>query len=137
MIIDASVVAKWFLKGEEWEKESLKLKEMFEKNEVKLYAPTLILYEVGNIIWKRKEIPKDIASKLVNKAFEYLKEIVLIPTSKIAEMSMKIARKHGITFYDATYVALSDRRKEYLVTADKKLYEKIKNEHLTIFISNI
>jgi len=31
MIVDASVVAKWFLKGEEWEKESLKLKEMFEK----------------------------------------------------------------------------------------------------------
>lgn len=137
MIVDASVVAKWFLKGEEWEEESLKLREMFESGEVELWAPSLILYEVGNVIWKRRDIPIDIASKIVSKAFEYLKEIILIPTSEIAELSMRIARELKITFYDATYVALSTLRKDQLVTADKKLYDKVRNNHSVIFISDI
>ena len=77
MIIDASVGAKWFLKGEEWENESLKIKRLFEDGNLELCALTLILYEVGNIIWKRKDISADLASKLVLKASEHLKEIIL------------------------------------------------------------
>jgi len=137
MIIDASVVAKWFLKGEEWENESLKIKRLFEDGNLELCALTLILYEVGNIIWKRKDIPADLASKLVLKASGYLKEIIIIPTLETSERALTIARKYNITFYDAVYIAISEQRKEIMVTADKKLYEKLKSNFMVRFISDI
>jgi predicted nucleic acid-binding protein len=40
---------------------------------------------------------------------------------------MALARRFKITLYDAVYVKLSRRLKCMLVTADKKLYGKIKS----------
>ncbi len=137
MIIDASVAAKWFLKGEEWEEESLRIKNMFENGGIDLSAPSIILYEVGNTIWKRKDISSEIARKLVEKAFEYLRELIVLPSGEIANLAMRIAREYNITFYDAIYIALSKQRKEIFITADKKLYNKVKNSFLVKFIADI
>jgi predicted nucleic acid-binding protein len=40
---------------------------------------------------------------------------------------LDLSRKHKITLYDAAYVELSRRLKCTFVTADRKLYEKVKS----------
>ncbi len=135
MIVDASVVAKWFLKGEEWEEKALKLKELYEEGEIGLKAPSLVLYEVGNVIWKRRDMPSELAEKFVEKITEYLEKIIVELKPNIARKAIRIAKKENITFYDAIYIALSDMENELLVTADKKLYNKAKNNHLIKHVS--
>jgi predicted nucleic acid-binding protein len=41
--------------------------------------------------------------------------------------SLALSRKYKITLYDAAYVELGRRLKCPFVTADKKLYEKVKS----------
>lgn len=43
------------------------------------------------------------------------------------QAGMALSRKYGITLYDAAYVELSRKLKCRFVTADKKLYEKVKS----------
>ena len=135
MIIDASVIAKWFMKGEEWEDKALELKKKFEEGEINLKAPSLLIYEIGNVIWKRKDIPIELAIELTEKAMEYLKEIIVDIDPKTAKKAMKIAREENISFYDAAYIALSEEKREHLVTADKKLYEKTKTKYSVKYIT--
>jgi len=50
--IDASVMARWFIPGEEYEEEALKIRNDYAQGKIQLYAPTPIKYEVLNSIWK-------------------------------------------------------------------------------------
>lgn len=125
MILDASVASKWFLRGETFEKESLRLKADFEDGKVSLLAPKLMLYEVGNAIWKREDVKLEEALELVKLAHEYLSHILVDPTVEDLETSMRIAKTFNLTLYDASYAALAVNRRELLVTADDHLYNKL------------
>ena len=50
LVVDASVVSKWFLREEESDAAS----ELLRKNWI-LYAPDLLVAEIGNVLWKRLE----------------------------------------------------------------------------------
>ena len=126
MIIDASVVAKWIFKGEEYRENSLRIKRMYEESFVRLKAPFL-LYEVGNAIWKRKDIDKETAKKLIKLLSEYIKDILVPIDSRLLEKAMEIARKAKITFYDASYIALALLDNDIFVTADEKLIKRVKD----------
>lgn len=127
MIIDASVVAKWIFKGEEYRRNSLRIKRMYEENLVRLKAPCLLLYEVGNAIWKRKDIDKETAIKLIKLLSEYIKDILVPVDSRLLKKAMEIARKARITFYDASYIALALLDNDIFVTADEELIKKVKD----------
>ncbi len=95
------------------------------------YTDNLAKYELGNTIWKKYYIKKEISvkeysiiSRIVFGTLKLLK--ILDPTGSEQDI-LDIARKIGITFYDATYVYHSKRLGSPLVTEDYKLRNKIKN----------
>jgi len=49
VVVDASVVAKWYLE-EEYTEKALKLRDMHVNGEIELTAPELLLFEVLNAI---------------------------------------------------------------------------------------
>jgi predicted nucleic acid-binding protein len=55
LVIDASVAAKWF-NLEELSDKAADIKEAYVKGDLELAAPTHIIYEVGNSIWKNKQL---------------------------------------------------------------------------------
>ena len=63
-VVDASVVAKWFNKGESNEEEALALRNAWIERKVELCSPSLLIYEVCNSIWKNPNIDKDKATSL-------------------------------------------------------------------------
>lgn len=117
-VIDASVLAKVIVKEKNSNK-AIKIMERHIKGEILLTAPSLILYEIGNILWKKK-----MGSKLM---YEYIKNILGLGIKifeldeKIIKNACKIANRNGLTFYDALYIALAIALKTKLITADKKL----------------
>lgn len=124
MIVDASVAAKWFLKGEMYESEALVCKKDLEEGTVTIQAPSLIIYEVANTIWKRRDIALDLASLLASSATAYLHHIAVEPDQASASEAMKVARQLNITFYDSSYLALARITRQPFLSADSLLLEK-------------
>jgi len=125
MIVDASVAAKWFLRGESHEKEALACRKDFEAGNVELTAPSLIMYEVGNSIWKRKDISGSLAANLAKTAADYLGLIITQIDGETAATALGLARTLKVTFYDASYLSLAQRLKKTFITADEQLLQKL------------
>ncbi len=125
MILDASVAAKWFLKGEKYEAEGLKLRQDYEEGKVELQAPSLILYEVCNTISKRKDIARETAAKLAEAASSYLSNLVVSPSPQTYGRAVSNARIWDITVYDSSYATMAQELKRPLITADEDLAKRL------------
>lgn len=134
IVIDASTLAKYLLKEENWRD--------VEKYLVKpIYSIDHIVKEVSNAIWKhaiiRKYISKNMALAIYNVLKKFIDEeiIVLESQEKYVDKSFNIAVENGITVYDAMYIAQALKYGE-LLTSDKKQAEVAKKLNIkTIFIA--
>ncbi len=59
MILDASVVAKWFLE-EEFTETALRLRDEYAEERIDITLPDLLLYEIANVLRYKKYSPEDI-----------------------------------------------------------------------------
>lgn len=123
IVLDASVIAKWYLE-EEYSEEALKLRDNYVFGRVSIAVPALLEYEVLNAlkysgVYSKEELI-DIASSLNKYGFEYwrLKD-------KLKDESIKIALKYNISIYDASYIALAIFLKAKFYTADDELLHKV------------
>ncbi len=132
MILDASVAAKWFLKGEKYESEGFNLRRDYEAGKVELHAPSLILYEVCNTIWKRKDIARETASKLAEAASNYLSGIAVSLGPQSYRRAVFNARTWDVTVYDSSYASMSEELKRPLITADDDLRKRLSTASVPI-----
>ncbi len=86
---------------------------------MELYAPSLLLFEVANSIWKNPNIPRKTARSLVRLAVK-ISPTLLNPSEEVAEQTLLLARKTRLTFYDAVYLTLAKSLSFTLVTADQE-----------------
>jgi len=122
-VVDTSVAIKWYLPEQNSVDADRLLSGGFE-----LLAPDLLLPEVGNILWKRvmrSEITVQKA-RVILHALEAL-PLILRPASVLAENAMTIACGLKRSFYDSLYLALAVMTDCRLVTADRKLFEALKD----------
>jgi predicted nucleic acid-binding protein len=126
LVIDASVVVKWTLPEEDSE-HALALHDAHLEQNWSLLAPTLILTEVANAFWKRRdqmdvEIAQEALSALLASGIE------LVPIEYLFAKAHRLACQHGRTVYDALYLALAQQRGCDFVTADERLYNAVKDQ---------
>jgi predicted nucleic acid-binding protein len=117
IVVDASVAAKWVL-PEPGSAEAAALR----TRESDLIAPSLVVAEIGNALWKSAmrgdTAGDDVAHNLDVSIGHYAR---LIPISDIAAAAMKLAVDLKHPLYDCFYLALAERERCALVTADKRL----------------
>lgn len=122
LVVDASIVVKWFLP----EIHALSALRLL-KNDIDLIAPELISPEVGNVIlkkWRRGEIDRESACGIMS---DFRRTPLQIHSSDILlEDTWNIAELYNQSFYDSLYIALAKRQECRLVTADLKLYNALK-----------
>ena len=116
-VVDASIVAKWFNRGEEFEKESDGLRRAWVNNEIQLDAPAHLPFEVANSIWKNPNISVRKAGSLAKVLVEVSPKLHDL-TDFLAEQAMSIARRKSVTFCDASYLALAKFLSSRLITVD-------------------
>ena len=123
IVLDASVVAKWFIEEEDTEK-AIEIRDKFVRGEIEVLVPSLLIYEIGNVFLKHPaKNSKDVENDF-KALFDIGMEIVEINKPEIKDIH-KNARHFGITFYDAVYVTLALKEGCKLITADKKLKRKV------------
>lgn len=137
-IVDASIIAKWILPGEPYQENTVKLKEDFIAGQVELYAPSLIIHEVANALWRAVRLGR-ISESDAKEALKTLEDMKIEFSESdwaSACQELSIAYRLDITVYDAVYLFLTEKISASLITADEKLYQKAKQHFKIIHIKD-
>lgn len=118
MIVDASVAFKWFVP----ESDSDAALALFETTEP-LYAPDLVLTEVANAMWARLRKVDGDHGPAVKAAASALPRMLtlLVPVVELLPRAIELAFDLQHPIYDCLYLALAEREKAALITADRRL----------------
>lgn len=124
LVIDSSVVIKWFSQEEDTIK-ALKIRSNFLRGGVTMVVPDIQLYEIANALRYNKIFSKKDIKEAVNSLID-LGINIFVPTKDVLERAVELSYKFNISFYDAYFVALATTLNFLLITADEKLYDKLK-----------
>jgi predicted nucleic acid-binding protein len=120
LIVDASVIAKWFLL-EEYSSHAVRL----IGPDRHLLAPDLVLSELANTLLKANR-RGDIPAHYISRSLTTVRELVqIVAAQTLVDDAVRIALAYQRSAYDALYVALAIEEQCPLVTADRKLYDAI------------
>lgn len=129
IVIDASVILKWYLADEKYSHVALGLLDKYISYELEIFAPSLLEYEVLNgliIARKRGRIHKE---KVIAAVEGFLSlEIEQKDISSFYPKVMHFSESYNLSAYDASYLAMADEEGILLVTADENLYERVKKD---------
>ena len=126
IVVDASVAAKlFFLEAGSEAARALAL------SEARLIAPDLLRIEMASIAARRVRAD-GLDEARAGRAVSALDEIVaeFRPAADLAERAFTLAARHGVSAYDATYLALAEQRGTVVVTADLRLVAKARSAGL-------
>jgi len=135
LIVDASVVAKWFIPEEDSDK-AVKLRNRHVEGAITLMAPDLIVYEVVNALTYHPEVSDETLREDVEALFMVDLDLVPPSTEFIASAADR-ARRLALSIYDSSYLALAEITATNLVTADKKLYDKVKDTRRVLILEEL
>lgn len=123
IVLDASIAVKWFADEIHADAARRLLTDRYD-----LLAPELIYAEVANAFlkrWRRKEMSR----KSVDDAVTQFRRAPLKTAAVVGLLAAawQIAARHDRSIYDALYVALASSQSCALVTADRKLFNALKD----------
>ncbi len=128
IVIDASALAKFVLREENWER-------VYEVLSKETISVDHVVKEVANAIWKHYSIYKSCSLDVAVKRFQLLRKIIdeelvsLESELKYLDKAFEIATQNSIPVYDALYIAQAITHSTPLATSDKRqadIAEKIK-----------
>ncbi len=125
-MVDASVAFKWFIpdEAEDDVPEAKALLAELIEGRAKIIIPSLLYYEVGNILlYGRSRPPIEQAPEALADLFAMPLEVVP-PALVNANVTLRLASLHRLSYYDATYVALAEVFNCPLITTDRRLAER-------------
>lgn len=132
------MIAKWVLPGEPSGEKALKLKDDHVSGSVEVCAPSVVVHEVANALWRAAKLKRvslvdaEEALKALNDMRIGLYEL----TWESAAQALSIACDLGFTVYDASYVLLANELRVPLITADKTLYETARKRFKILHIKD-
>ena len=116
IVIDTSILVKFILKEEDWNKVADFLK-------AGTISVDLVIKETVNAIWKRvmrKEISLEEAKDMFEAMKEILNKAVIIENEMdYIDEAFEISIRRNVTVYDSLYIALAKKKKLELLTADE------------------
>jgi predicted nucleic acid-binding protein len=122
LIVDASVVVKWFV-PEIDSPESIVIRDHHVDRRSNLFAPDLLVFELANALRYRSSLKENDLSEAIASFFAL--DIGLIsPTPDSLVKTVTLAKALNLTAYDAAYLELAESLDCRLVTADRSLWER-------------
>lgn len=113
-IVDASVAVKWFRPTDsepDWQLAQTVI------GRIPLRTTTLAYYEVGNVLTRSVGLDADVVELALDTMGEICGAAVSLDPVDFRSCSA-IANEFGITFYDASYVAIARRTNRTVLSAD-------------------
>lgn len=126
IVLDASVILKWLLDDEAGRERADGYREAHAAGTETVAVPDLLYYEIANVLIMKKQLSEVAGAAGIALVWDFQLERYDFGLEEF-QSAMSIARRYGITVYDAAYVELARRLNCRVVTADRKLCEKTKS----------
>ncbi|OHB74943.1 MAG: hypothetical protein A2Z34_01445 [Planctomycetes bacterium RBG_16_59_8] len=123
IVLDASVVLKWFL-DEEDSGVALGYLDDYCSGRESIAVPSLLPIEVANALVCNPKIPQEEIEGALQRLGELRLAVCELGIEEL-QRSVALARRHKITAYDACYLIVAEKLKCDMVTADRKLIQRI------------
>jgi len=126
VVVDASVVSRWIIPGQPYEREAESLKSDALEGGVELHAPSTLLYDLASVLYRGvaggyvEEGDAVLALKALARLGVVVHELGVDEVARVLLISVQ----SGLSAYDAAYVYLARELDALLVTADEGLFEK-------------
>ncbi|OYT31485.1 MAG: PIN domain nuclease [Thermoprotei archaeon] len=134
IVVDASVVVKWFVE-EEYSKDADRIRKDYLNQLIDIAVPSLLKYEVLNALRYSHAFGED-ELREVGKALDDYQFLTIPLREEYLDGTIRRALKHGITIYDASYIAIGDVRRCEVYTADNKLLNKVGDDPIIKHVRN-
>lgn len=123
MILDTSVVIKWFYEEAETE-HALRFFDRVAQHQVRAIIPDLLFYEFANTLKTKGKVGRpDIEEAL--RTLHELPWIIVEPNPHFMSHALQVAEQYSISVYDASFVALAFEWDVPLITADERLVRTV------------
>ena len=130
VVVDANIAIKWVLIETDSELARALLAE-WKKKEMIVYVPTLLSYEVTNILYREVR-----AGRITTETAEYginmIHHVVSPVYSRNAVLNLRamaMAKHFDLSAaYDSHYLALAERKECTLWTDDKRMWRDVKDQ---------
>jgi predicted nucleic acid-binding protein len=132
-VLDACLALQWFLEDEADRKYSLTV--LSSLSEKRALVPVLWFYEIGNALLmahRRRRISFDQIDAFLGRLKALPIDTAQQTPDEILEMPT-LARAHGLTIYDAAYLALAMKSNSTLATNDNALRKAAASIGVKIF----
>ena len=125
IVLDASVLLKWFVE-EEGQSRALSYRQRHLEGKEVIALPELAFYEIANVFVARTKLSALEIKGNIHQLLAYGFEV-----ASFAELPgiVEVARRYQVTIYDAAYAALAKLLKCPFVTADGRLAKKLHGSH--------
>lgn len=124
VVLDASVVMKWFLE-EKQRKAALLFRDEYQRGIREMCVPSILFFEVANTLVYKSSIPLRDCQACLRELINLDLKVLVFSTQNWQEVA-QVARDCRVSVYDAAYVVLAKNLDCEFVTADKKLFRKTK-----------
>lgn len=133
-VLDASVAAKWYLDDEEDVPHALSILASFREARARVVAPAIIRYELGNTLELARRRGRITAEYAWLRFSEFLQTGVHIETDsdELVLAAQEIAMRLAVEQYDAVYLALAQQVGGELITADRPLFQRAREEDFPV-----
>ena len=139
VLVDASVATKWHLPDEEHTDKARLLLTRFAQGKTELVAPDYIRYEVPNAITVATQGRKPrITQQQGKEAIEEFLTLQLrtLDSNELVVSAYPLVHQYGCALYDALYLALGQRLTLPFITADRKLYQRLRHPPSIVWIGD-
>jgi len=137
IVVDTSVLIKWIkTRDEDLLPEARTLLRVIDSSPLEVHVPSLLLYEAGNVLLAKSRL----SVRELGAAFEHLVELPLIvapPASPLLRRAAQLGRRFTLTFYDASFLALAGELDCVLVTADRRIFDRVGDPSRVRHLSNL
>ena len=124
IVLDASVVAKWYLADEPDRPQALRVLELIATEEVEPASGPRLALEVGQALVRAIRRGR-FAADAIRAALSALDDIDIRGDDRTDTPveAAEVALQAGLSVYDASYLVVASRLRAPLVTADRRLYD--------------
>lgn len=126
LVLDTSVVAKWFVNPPEDDLDAaLEIRHRVVEAELNLIVPDLLFYELANVLRYQPQLGvEEVASAL--DSLETMDLDVRSFSYSLGKEAVQLAKAVGITVYDAYFIVFAEAFDCPIVTADRRCYARVR-----------
>jgi predicted nucleic acid-binding protein len=124
VVLDTSVIIKWLIEEEDTPL-ALEFQQAHVNDRERIAVPELLFYETCNVLAAKGIFTQREAEAALSLLFEFELETYSLGWEEFC-LSLALSYRYKITIYDAVYIALAQVLGCRFITADKRLFEKVK-----------